>query len=94
MRVPVNGGAEIIVLPWISNFNWSVTLKGIYYVVSEPPNRYHLMRYDLHSGHSERLGNLPDGLMGDVAVSRDGHWLSFSQTERAETDLILIDHFR
>jgi Tol biopolymer transport system component len=94
MRLPVNGGEEIVVLPRISNFNWTVTAKGIYYVVPGQPNRYSLMRYDFDSGHSERLGDLPDGLYGHVAVSRDGRWLSFSQTDRVETDLMLIDHFR
>jgi hypothetical protein len=94
MRVPVDGGEEIVVLPRISNFNWSVTEKGIYYLVPGAPNRYFLMRYDFDSGSSGRLGDLPDGLVGDVAVSRDGQWLSFSQADRVETDLMLIDHFR
>ena len=94
LRVPVDGGDEIVVLPRISNFNWSVTEKGIYYVVPGASNRYVLMRYDYNSGRSERLGDLPDGLEGHVAVSRDGRWLSFGQMDRVETDLMLIDHFR
>lgn len=94
MRVPVNGGEEVVVLPRISNFNWSVTTKGIYYVVPGPPDSYFLMRYDYDTGRSERLGELPAGLVGDVAVSRDGQWLSFSQADHVETDLMVIDNFR
>jgi Tol biopolymer transport system component len=93
-RVPVNGGEEIVVLPRISNFNWSVTVKGIYYVVPGPTSIYFLMRYDYDTGRSERLGDLPARLVGDVAVSRGGQWLSFSQADRVETDLMLIDNFR
>jgi Tol biopolymer transport system component len=96
MRVPLNGVDETLVVPRIWTFHWSVTEKGIYYLVPGAANRPHQI-YRLDGGRSELVGELPGpsaAWTGGFSVSRDGRWLFVSQFDRNDTDLMLIDHFR
>jgi hypothetical protein len=96
MRVSVNGVDVVVVLPRIWTFHWSVTGKGIYYLVPGAANQPHQV-YRLDGVRSELVGALPGpwaALTGDLSVSRDGRWLFVSQFDRNDTDLMLIDHFR
>ena len=96
MRAPVDGGEEVVVLPQIWTFHWSVTEKGIYYLSPGSAAKPHqILRFE--SGHSEVAGELPGPLAtlsGDAAVSRDGRWLLMTELDRNDTDLMLVDKFR
>jgi Tol biopolymer transport system component len=96
MRVPVDGGEEVAVLPQVWTFHWSVTEKGIYYLFPGPPTKS-LMLYRFRDGRTERVGDLSDQtaqFTDDAVVSRDGRWLFLTQIDRTDTDLMLIDKFR
>ena len=96
MRVPVDGREEVVVLPQIWTFHWSVTEKGIYYLSPGSGAKPHqILRFE--SGRSEVAGELPGPLAtlsGDAAVSRDGRWLLMTELDRNDTDLMLVDKFR
>ena len=95
MRASVNGGEEVVVLPRIWTFHWSVTDKGIYYLSPGSGTRPHrILRFE--SGRSEVAGELPGPLAtlsGDAAVSRDGRWLLITELDRNDIDLMLVDKF-
>ena len=95
MRIPAGGGDETLVIPEIRTFHWTVADEGIYFYAPGPPRS--IQRYRFDTGHTERVGNLPDQtarLDGDMWVSRDGRRLFMSQIERDDTDLTLIENFR
>ena len=96
MRVPVNGGEEIVLIPRVRPALWSVNQKGIYYLDLGPPTKS-LMLFYPESGKVERVGDLPDQsarIQDGMDVSRDGRWLLLNYFDREDTDLMLIDNFR
>jgi len=95
MRASVNGDEEVVVVPQIWTFHWSVTKKGIYYLSPGSGAKPHqILRFE--SGRNEVAGELPGPLatlIGDAAVSRDGRWLLMTELDRNDTDLMLADKF-
>jgi Tol biopolymer transport system component len=94
MRVPVEGGEGVAVLPQIWTLHWAATDKGIYYLSPGPPKAVYLYSYP--DGETHLIGSLadqPTALAGTMAASRDGRWLTMSRVEREDTDLMLIDNF-
>jgi Tol biopolymer transport system component len=96
MRMPVGGGEPEKVLEDLRGTLWAVTPKGIFF-------RARAGREDVvnlfHFGDRrvERVGRLPfpiSQLGAGWAVSEDGHWLLANQTNRNDTDLMLIDNFQ
>jgi Tol biopolymer transport system component len=96
MRIPVGGGAAVRVLEAIPGELWSVTRKGIFFVTRDGHgDRINLLRLD--DGKVAPVGILPftiSAFGGSMSVSEDGHWLITNQTNRYDTDLMLIENFK
>lgn len=94
----VNGGKEEP-LKGMSTLNagesWTATTRGIYYT-SSSSTLAGINFYDFNSGSAKRLFTLPRPPTsgGGLSVSPDGHWLLYTQTDDAQSDIMLAEHFR
>ena len=95
---PLNGGEEGS-LTGIPKFNaaesWTATAHGIYYTSSSsrPPA---VNFYDFATSSAKRLLTLPRPPTpgGGASVSPDGRWLLYTNTDDAQSDIMVAEHFR
>jgi Tol biopolymer transport system component len=101
-RVPVEGGAETVVLNmhkagyWGA---WTVVEQGIYFITAEQFAHPAIEFFSFTTGRVTAVAALakpfrpwtnPEGL----SVSPDGRWIVFTQEDRADTDIMLVENFR
>jgi Tol biopolymer transport system component len=95
-RVPVQGGAEQLVIPELeARFyaDWALIPSGIYFLnVHSSPNPA-IEFFDFASRHRtsimplDTIHSWSDGL----AISPDRHWLLFPRVEKLQSDLMMLD---
>jgi Tol biopolymer transport system component len=70
--------------------NWTATERGIYYTSSASINFYRFATRTV-----EHLSTLPESPTpgGGLSVSPDGQWLLYTQTDDAQSDIMLASHF-
>jgi eukaryotic-like serine/threonine-protein kinase len=101
-RVPVEGGEETLVLDthkagyWSA---WTLVEQGIYFVTAEQPARPAIEFFSFRTGRVTRVAALekpfrpwtnPNGL----SASPDGRWILYTQEDRADMDIMLVENFR
>ena len=101
-RVPVEGGEETLVLDthkagyWSA---WTVVEQGIYFLTAEQPARPAIEFFSFTTGRVTEIVPLtkpfrpwtnPEGL----SVSIDGRWILYTQEDRADMDIMLVENFR
>jgi len=95
-RVPVDGGEETQVLDHGLQSYWTVTSQGIYMLTLKPPLAPVIELYSFATGRLARVAELAKGKdysMG-LSVSPDGKWILYSQLDRLDSDLMLVENFR
>ena len=96
MRMPVEGGDAVKILDGIRGVFWSVTQKGIYFLTRDS-HADSIQLYRFADAKTVPIGSLPfriSGFGGGLVVSEDDRWLLVNQTNRNDTDLMLIDGFK
>jgi eukaryotic-like serine/threonine-protein kinase len=101
-RVPAEGGEETLVLDthkagyWSA---WTVVEQGIYFVTAEKLERPAIEFFSFTTGRVAEVAALtkpfrpwtnPQGL----SVSADGRWILYTQADREEMDIMLVEDFR
>ena len=101
-RVPVEGGEERLVVDthkagyWSA---WTLVEKGIYFMTAEQPARPAIEFFSFSTGKVTEVVALtkpfrpwtnPEGL----SVSPDGRWILYTQEDRSDTDIMLVENFR
>lgn len=101
-RVPVEGGEEMLTFDthkagyWSA---WTVAEQGIYFLTAEKSTRPAIEFYSFTTHKVSEVAALtkpfrpwtnPEGL----SVSEDGRWILYTQEDRADMDLILVENFR
>ena len=89
-KVPAKGGPERLVLKDVREGCWALADRAIFYYV--PPSR-ELLRYDLASRKTTRLGGLGDGRLihpAGSAVSGVGKTILWVQTDTHLVDLVAL----
>lgn len=94
-KVPVDGGPETEVTPAAAWMGFALTSQGIYFIsatVEGIPTAIQFQSFA--SGQPRQVAELrrPPGL--GLAVSPDKRWLLFSQLDRCDSDLVLVENFR
>jgi Tol biopolymer transport system component len=95
---PVHGG-EAESLKGMPELNadqsWTATEHGIYYT-SFSSKTSTVSYYDFANRTIHRLCTLPQSPTpgGGISVSPDGHWLLFTQTDDAQSDIMIARHFQ
>jgi Tol biopolymer transport system component/DNA-binding winged helix-turn-helix (wHTH) protein len=97
-RIPVGGGPETIILDSLSpqdSFNWELTARGIFFIQREEIDSPTLAFYDFAMHRIKPITPLVKyrNYYG-LSVSPDGRWLLYSQLDRFEGDIMLLDNFR
>jgi Tol biopolymer transport system component len=101
-RLPVEGGEETLVLDthragyWSA---WTVVEQGIYFLTAEKLARPVIEFFSFGTGRVTEVAALakafrpwtnPEGL----SVSADGRWILYTQEDRADMDIMLVENFR
>jgi len=101
-RVPVDGGEETLVLDTDKAGDWSawtVVEQGIYFLTAEQLARPAIEFFGFATGKVTEVTALakpfrpwtnPEGL----SVSADGRWILYTQEDRADMDIMLVENFR
>src|SRR6185437_5760207 len=96
MRMPVEGGDPTKVLDGVRGMLWAVTPKGIFFMTRDGrADSINFFRFE--DSKMTPIGRLPFRISrfnGGMTVSDDGRWLITTQTNRNDTDLMLIENFR
>jgi len=100
-RIPVAGGAEeeVIAPDHGDRFAaFQIAAAGLYYLELDREERTAAVRfYDLKSKKSRELVRLPvteTSSASNFSVSPDGRYVLYSTVDRAQTALVLTEHFR
>jgi Tol biopolymer transport system component len=93
--VPIEGGAEWQVLPTLYGVdNFAITKRGIYFV-RRAPNSGAVMSFMSFSGPAiEDLAVVKLPVGRGLAVSPDEDSILYTQFDRADSDLFLVENFR
>jgi Tol biopolymer transport system component len=96
--IPVAGGEETLVLDAVRQAYWGVTAKGIYFLdvrVLSSPLRLEFFNFAKHT--LTQIGEVRkevDRTRSGFSVRPDGGAMVWSQIDRKEADLMLIENFR
>jgi Tol biopolymer transport system component len=95
--MPPNGGAETSILdgPGPDNWsNWAVTKSGIYFFAPETGGPPKIEYLDFETKRLSQIGRLDKPSFYGLAVSPDGSSLLYSQWDRNEHQILVMEHFR
>jgi Tol biopolymer transport system component/DNA-binding winged helix-turn-helix (wHTH) protein len=93
--LPLAGGTESKVLPSLYGVdNFAVAKRGIYFVRPAPESQAIISFKDFSSGAIEDLAVLEVPIGSGLAVSPDERSILYTQLDRSDSDLFLVDNFR
>jgi hypothetical protein len=93
--LPLAGGTESKVLPSLYGVdNFAVAKRGVYIVRAAPESQGIISFRDFSSGAIEGLAVLKVPVGRGMAVSPDERSILYTQLDRADSDLFLVDNFR
>ncbi len=95
-QMPAAGGAERIVLKGVHDWStWAVTDRGIYFVsYATPGARNSLQFYRFSTAETRRIAEIGKPAFIGLSVSPDGRSILYTQVDRDESDLMLVENFR
>ena len=94
--MPPGGGAETQIWggPGPDNWsNWAVTKSGIYFFAPETGGPPKIEYLDFETRRSSQIGRLDKPSFYGLAVSPDGGTLLYSQWDRNEHQILVMEHF-
>jgi Tol biopolymer transport system component/DNA-binding winged helix-turn-helix (wHTH) protein len=95
-RLPVEGGQPTKVLENLSDLrNLVLANKGIYFVPQQGPAWDSSIEFlDFATNHTKRVASFRKPLSSGLALSSDGRWILYTQSERVGSELRLVENFR
>ncbi|MHC4540085.1 MAG: protein kinase domain-containing protein [Planctomycetota bacterium] len=96
-RVPVDGGEEAPVHDLVkpADFGqWTVVDEGIYFVNATEPSSPIIEFFDFATNQVRSIATLEKPTIVGLAVSPDGRWILYTQIDRADSDIMLVENFR
>jgi len=98
-QVSAEGGAEKrLVESSVRPGNWAVTTRGIYMLTDqEGPSPFVLEFFDFATRKTTQITTLSQGgvnVLSGLTVSPDEHWILYTQRDKEEFDLMLVENFR
>jgi Tol biopolymer transport system component/DNA-binding winged helix-turn-helix (wHTH) protein len=99
-RIPVEGGAETLVLDhhragyWR---HWAVTAQGIYFATAELPARPLIEFFSFATGKVTLVATIEKQIQAGywgLAVSPDNRWVLYTQLDQRGSDIMLMENFR
>jgi eukaryotic-like serine/threonine-protein kinase len=94
-KMPVSGGEESQVLPFVANRAFSLISDGIYFIpASGADGRSSLQFLSFATGKVKTVAPISGSSGEGLSVSPDGRSILFSQFDEAGSDLMLVENFR
>ncbi len=98
LRLPLSGGPEESVDKDLSGIlwcMWKLTDKGIYFIKPDTTQKGHVYVYNFSTRHTNQIAITEKVIYAysGVDVSPDGRSLLYTQVDRIESDIMLIQHF-
>ena len=92
---PRSGGAERLLLDWVSARAFIAVDDGIYYIGRRNDNgQYPLQFFQFSSQTSRVLTNIDGSLILGLSVSPDRRDILFTKTVKSGANLMMIENFR
>ena len=71
---------------------WTVVPPGIYFAPMEAPKS--VPYFDFAAEHVRRILKSKKSFGNGLSVSPDGRWLLYTQVDKANSDIMLVENFR
>jgi Tol biopolymer transport system component len=71
---------------------WTVVPNGIYFAPMESPKSVEY--FDFATKHVRRICKFEKNFNNGLSVSPDGRWLLYTQVDKANSDIMLVENFR
>ena len=83
----------VIGMPAVSDQSlWTLVPEGIYFAPMEAPRS--LQYFDFATKHVRQSCKFEKNLVNGLSVSPDGRWLLYTQLDKANSDIMLVENFR
>jgi Tol biopolymer transport system component len=95
VRVPIGGGEKQLVVKSLADpFTYALVEGGIYFISKPDPKSGYSIRFlNTTTGKIQQIAPVANP-SGGLTVSPDHRWILFAQTERAQSNLMLVENFR
>ena len=93
-RMPVAGGQETKVLEQGRSGAWDVLNQGIYFVNLQASPHPTIEFFNFTTSRTTQIATLEKTFTNGFCVSPDGRWILWSQADRSESDIMLMENFR
>ena len=93
-RMPVAGGEETKVLEQGRQGAWNVLDQGIYFVNLQASPYPTIEFFNFATSRTTQIGIIEKAFYNAFCVSPDGRWILWSQIDRSESDIMLMENFR
>jgi Tol biopolymer transport system component len=91
-RMPAEGGDGTLVLDeWIDHGKWTLWRDRIVYMEEPAAGVHHVVMFDPTTWRSARLASLEEPSGSGLAVSPDGAWILYAQTDQVTSDILVVD---
>jgi Tol biopolymer transport system component/DNA-binding winged helix-turn-helix (wHTH) protein len=91
-RMPAEGGQGTVVLDeQIDHGKWTLWRDRIVYLEEPAAGLHHVVMFDPTTRRSTRLASLEAPSGSGLAVSPDGAWILYAQTDRVTSDILVLD---
>jgi Tol biopolymer transport system component len=95
-RIPTTGGEETPVLEEHQaglERAWKVVNEGIYFATAEKPSHPKIEFFSFATGRITQITSVARAFQKGLSISPDGRWLIFSQIDRTDRDIMLMENF-
>ena len=94
-KAPVDGGESIQILPSVSNDNFDIVDDGIYFITRpDENNKVYLQFLGFADNTVKTIAELPRQISQGFTVSPDRRFALYTNQDKADSDLMLVENFR
>ena len=72
---------------------WKVVNEGIYFATAETPSHPKIAFFNFATGRITQIASVARAFQKGLSISPDGRWLIFSQIDRTDRDIMLMENF-
>jgi Tol biopolymer transport system component/DNA-binding winged helix-turn-helix (wHTH) protein len=92
--MPASGGSEAPVLPSILGGRWAVAETGVYFISPDTKSTpVPLFFFGFATRRVSEIGRIAQPVGEGLSISPDEHWIIWTQVDRSEADLVMLENF-
>jgi Tol biopolymer transport system component/DNA-binding winged helix-turn-helix (wHTH) protein len=96
-RIPVEGGDEVRILDQAYSGQWALLNTGIFFLNSNTKSSLTIEFFNFATNQTTSVATverMPPRRTPSLAISPDGRWILYTQVDRDESDIMLVENFR